>query len=71
MMTYTTRSDAVARVHTALTASGFPRGVMMFILALAGGVAFLFCVGTLRLGLEHMGVRYFLATLVGYRPSWC
>jgi hypothetical protein len=60
-----TREDAIARVRAAI-ARGYPRAVVLFILALSGGVAFLFSAGTLRLGFEHMGVRYLLAALVGY-----
>lgn len=62
---HTTRADAIAGMQSAI-ARGYPRGVVLFILALSGGVAFLFSAGTLRLGLEQMGVRYLLGTLVGY-----
>jgi hypothetical protein len=47
-----TRSDAIAR----FTASGYPRGVVLFIIALAGGIAFLFSAGMLALGLGQMGI---------------
>lgn len=63
---HTTRADAIARVHAHLHASGYPRVVVLFIVALSGGVAFLASAGLLRLGLEQMGVRYPLATLAGY-----
>lgn len=66
MTVYTTRRSAIARVQAALMTEGYPRAVVLFVLALSGGAAFLFSAATLRLGLEHMGVRYFLATLAGY-----
>lgn len=36
------------------------------ILGLSGVAAFVFSAGTLKLGLEQIGARYFLATLAGY-----
>jgi len=39
---------------------------MIGMVAVAGGAAFLFSALALRLGLEHMGVRYGLASVAGY-----
>jgi hypothetical protein len=65
MTQHMTRADAIARMRTAI-ARGYPRGLVLFVLVVSGGAAFLFSAGTLRLGLQHMGVRYLFATVVGY-----
>jgi len=47
-------------------AKGYPRVVVMLILALSGLVAFSFSALTLGVGLDEMGRRYLAATVVGY-----
>ena len=60
------RSDALVEVQKRFIARSYPRVHILLILALSGLAAFLFSAGTLRLGLDHMGVRYFAAMLAGY-----
>jgi hypothetical protein len=60
------RRELLAEVHARFIAKGYPRLLVLFILLLSGLAAFAFSAGTLRLGFEQMGPRYFFATLVGY-----
>ena len=63
---YRTRSELVEELRRSLSTTGFPRAQMIGMVAVAGGAAFLFSALSLRLGLEHMGVRYGLASVAGY-----
>lgn len=47
-------------------ARGYPRVVVLLILGISGLIAFVFSAWVLSLGLDEMGLRYLLATLVGY-----
>jgi glyoxylase-like metal-dependent hydrolase (beta-lactamase superfamily II) len=60
------RAELVGALERRLRTRGFPRAQMIGMVAVAGGAAFLFSALALRLGLEHMGVRYGLASVAGY-----
>lgn len=60
------RRELLAEVRARFIAQGYPRLLVLFILLLSGLAAFAFSAGTLRLGFESMGPRYFFASLVGY-----
>jgi hypothetical protein len=47
-------------------ARGYPRLVVSLILALSGLVAFAFSASALAFGLDHIPIRYFVATIAGY-----
>ena len=49
-----------------MLARGYPRLVVLFILGIAGLTAFGFSAWTLSVGLDEMGLRYLVATIVGY-----
>ena len=61
-----TRLAAVRKIRTQLIAKGYPRLAVATLLAGAGITAFASSVLLLGLGLEQMGLRYFLAVVVGY-----
>jgi glyoxylase-like metal-dependent hydrolase (beta-lactamase superfamily II) len=63
---HSNRAELVAALERRLRARGFPRAQMIGMVAIAGGAAFLFSALALRMGLEHMGVRYGLASVAGY-----
>lgn len=60
------RAQLVAELRARLLSESFPRVTISVIVALAGGVAFLFSALTLSAGLHSMALRYGLAALVGY-----
>lgn len=60
------RSTLVELLRHRLTTQGFPRLQMLGLLATAGGGAFLISVLGKRAGIDHLGLRYSLATLAGY-----
>jgi hypothetical protein len=60
------RYAALRKVRTQFIERGYPRLVAMTLLAGAGITAFGSSVLLLGLGLDHMGLRYALATAVGY-----
>jgi len=60
------RRKLVDAMRKRFIARGYPRLVMLMILALAGLVAFGFSAWTLGTGFDEMGPRYLAATFVGY-----
>jgi hypothetical protein len=60
------RSELIAQLRNRLVQRGSPRVELLFILGLAGTVAFLVSAIGLRLGLVSMTVRYPLAAACGY-----
>jgi hypothetical protein len=62
----TTRETLVGEIRDRLLRSDCPRLTISIILALAGGVAFLTSFAMLAIGLDWMGPRYALASIVGY-----
>jgi hypothetical protein len=61
-----TRADLIERFRDRLSRRGAPRLQLLFIVALAGTVAFLISAAGLGLGLASMTVRYPLAAACGY-----
>ena len=60
------RRALLAQVQRRFIARGYPRILTLTILGVAGVASFAFSAILLRLGFEHMGLRYLLATLAGY-----
>lgn len=60
------RRKVLVEMRKRFIAQGYPRVVVMLILALSGLVAFGFSALTLSAGLDEMGLRYLAATVVGY-----
>ena len=60
------RASALARVRARFEANGSARLQVFLILIVCGLVGFLTSVALLRLGLEHMGLRYPIAVLSAY-----
>lgn len=60
------RASALASVHARFESNGSSRLQVFLILCVCGLVGFLTSVALLRLGLEHMGLRYPLAVLSAY-----
>jgi hypothetical protein len=60
------RRKALEEVRKRFIARGYPRLVVSLILGLSGLVAFGFSASALALGLDHMPMRYLLATIAGY-----
>ena len=60
------RREAIAHICNRLLTTGYPRVLILAILMLSGGAAFLFSAAALAAGIERMALRYPLAALVGY-----
>jgi hypothetical protein len=60
------RETLTAEMRAWLARDTSPRVVVLAIVILAGGCAFLFSVAALRAGLVSMGLRYAAASIVGY-----
>lgn len=60
------RDVLTAEIRDRLVREGHPRLLVLCILIVSGGCAFLFSAGTLRAGFDSMGLRYPTAALVGY-----
>lgn len=65
------RPGAIAEVESRLLRHAFPRLVMMLLLTISGGAAFLVAFGLLRAGVVSMAVRYGAAAIVGYLLLLC
>jgi hypothetical protein len=61
-----TRHSLVAEIRASLDRESFPRAIVLVMLLVAGGAAFLTSVVALNSGLTSMAMRYALATAVGY-----
>ena len=60
------RRKVLDEMRRRFIARGYPRVVVSLILALSGLVAFGFSASALAFGLDHMGLRYLAAAIVGY-----
>ena len=61
-----TREAIVAELRDKLTRTGSPRLTILFVLAFAGGAAFLTSFAGLAAGIHSMAIRYALASIAGY-----
>jgi hypothetical protein len=60
------RREALAEIRTRFVGKGHPRLLILTFITCAGLAAFGISTALFRLGLDHMGFRYFLATAFGY-----
>jgi hypothetical protein len=61
-----TRDALISELRDRLTRTSSPRLTILFVLALAGGAAFLTSFAGLSAGVDSMAVRYAIASIAGY-----
>jgi hypothetical protein len=60
------RERILARFERTIEKRGYPRTILVFLLGLSGLASLIASIAFLRLGMTHMGVRYFCCVAIGY-----